>query len=62
MRELITHIEDRNISSMPATKLQKLMHMYEMNNDGLISYKEFTHLVNRQTIDHKDFPIVNHIG
>lgn len=45
MRELITHIEDRNISSMPATKLQKLMHMYDMNNDGLISYKEFTQLV-----------------
>lgn len=49
MRELIHHIEDRNISSMPATKLQKLMHMYDMNNDGHISYKEFTHLVSHIT-------------
>jgi len=45
MKELISYIEEKNITSMPALKLQRLMHMYDVNNDGLISYKEFVNLV-----------------
>lgn len=30
---------------MPAVKLEKLVDMYDSNNDGIISYKEFTNLV-----------------
>lgn len=57
MRDLVLHIEESDISRLPASKLQQLMHLYDTNNDGLISYKEFVSLVGGTFSINEELPI-----